>query len=83
MKFYIYLHKDTFLVRFNNCNFDVYIITLLINFLLYESLFILCFISIFLFSCKPSENKLSAQEIIDASIRVSGVDKIANATLIF
>jgi len=48
-----------------------------------KSLFILCFVSIFLFSCKPSENNLSAQEIIDASIRVSGVDKIANATLSF
>ena len=48
-----------------------------------KSLFILCFVSIFLFSCKPSENNLSAQEIIDASIRVSGVDKIANAKLSF
>ena len=48
-----------------------------------KPLFILCFISIFLFSCKPLENNLSAQEIIDASIRVSGVDKIANATLSF
>ena len=48
-----------------------------------KSLFILCFVSIFLFSCKPSENNFSAQEIIDASIRVSGVDKIANATLSF
>ena len=48
-----------------------------------KSLFILCFVSIFLFSCKPQENNLSAQEIIDASIRVSGVDKIANAKLSF
>lgn len=48
-----------------------------------KPLFILCFTSIFLFSCKPLENNLSAQEIIDASIRVSGVDKIANATLSF
>ena len=48
-----------------------------------KPLFILCFISIFLFSCKPLENNLSAQEIIDASIRVSGVDKIGNATLSF
>ena len=48
-----------------------------------KSLFILCFISFCLFSCKPQENNLSAQEIIDASIRVSGVDKIANATLSF
>ena len=48
-----------------------------------KPLFILCFISIFLFSCKPLENNLSAQEIIDASICVSGVDKIANTTLSF
>ena len=48
-----------------------------------KSLFILCFISFFLFSCKALENNPSAQEIIDASIRVSGLDKIANAKLSF
>ena len=41
------------------------------------------YLNFLMFTCKPSEKKLSAQEIIDASIRVSGVDKIANATLIF
>ena len=83
MKLFINLHKDTFLVRFYNCNFEAYNPTELNKYQFMKSLFILCSISIILFSCKPTENKLSAQEIIDKSIKVTGVDKIKNATLSF
>jgi hypothetical protein len=36
-----------------------------------------------LYSCKPIDNNLLAHEIIDTSINVSGVDKIANSILTF
>jgi len=36
-----------------------------------------------LYSCKPIDNNLLAHEIIDTSINVSGVDKIANSLLTF
>ncbi|MGB2430622.1 MAG: DUF6503 family protein [Flavobacteriaceae bacterium] len=36
-----------------------------------------------MFACKPSEKKLSAQDIIDTCIDVSGANKISNATLTF
>ena len=36
-----------------------------------------------MFTCKPSEKKLSAQDIIDTCIDVSGVNKLSNATLTF
>lgn len=48
-----------------------------------RSLFILCSISIVIFSCKPIEKEFLAQEIIDKSINLSGTGKIANATLSF
>ena len=48
-----------------------------------KSLFIVCSISIYLFSCTPMEKNLTAQEIIDTSIIVSGVSKISNASLSF
>ena len=48
-----------------------------------KSLLIVCSISIYLFSCKPIKNNLSAQEIIDTSINVSGMHKIPNASLSF
>jgi len=38
---------------------------------------------IFIISCKPSPKNLTAQEIIDKSILVSGSDKIANSELKF
>lgn len=83
MKLFINLYKDTFLVRFYNCNFDGYNTTELNKYQFMKSLFILCSISIVLFSCKPIENELSTQEIIDKSIKVTGVDKIKNAKLSF
>lgn len=36
-----------------------------------------------MFTCKPSKKKLSAQDIIDTCIDVSGANKISNATLTF
>ena len=36
-----------------------------------------------MFTCKPTEKKLSAQDIIDTCIDVSGANKISNATLTF
>lgn len=36
-----------------------------------------------MFTCKPSKKKLSAQDIIDTCIDVSGVNKLSNATLTF
>lgn len=48
-----------------------------------KSLLISCCISILLYSCKPIGNNLLAHEIIDTSINVSGVDKIANSILTF
>ena len=48
-----------------------------------KSLLISCCISILLYSCKPIDNNLLAHEIIDTSINVSGVDKIANSILTF
>lgn len=44
---------------------------------------ILCLFSIVLISCKEKENKLTAQQVIDKSIAVSGVDKISNSVLSF
>ena len=38
---------------------------------------------IFLISCKPSEHKLTAQQIIDKTIVYSGADKVANAEITF
>ncbi|MGJ8760464.1 MAG: DUF6503 family protein [Polaribacter sp.] len=37
----------------------------------------------FLISCKPSENKLTAQQIIDKAIISSGSDKVANSEINF
>jgi len=37
----------------------------------------------FLISCKPSENKLTAQQIIDKAIISSGADKVSNAEIKF
>ncbi|PQJ73723.1 DUF6503 family protein [Polaribacter butkevichii] len=37
----------------------------------------------FLISCKPSENKLTAQQIIDKTIVYSGADKVANSEIKF
>lgn len=48
-----------------------------------RSLFIVIIFSITLISCKSEEKALTAQEIIDKSIEVSGVDKISNSTLSF
>jgi hypothetical protein len=48
-----------------------------------RSLFLLFIFSTVLISCKPEEKKLTAQQVIDKSIVVSGVDKIPNSTLSF
>ncbi|WP_158837727.1 DUF6503 family protein [Polaribacter sp. L3A8] len=37
----------------------------------------------FLISCKPSENKLTAQQIIDKTILYAGADKVANSEIKF
>ncbi|WP_166384771.1 MULTISPECIES: DUF6503 family protein [unclassified Polaribacter] len=37
----------------------------------------------FLISCKPSENKLTAQQVIDKAIISSGADKVANSEIKF
>ncbi len=39
--------------------------------------------AIFLISCKPSETKLTAQQIIDKTIIYSGADKVANSEITF
>tara|TARA_R110000787_G_scaffold167495_10_gene280451 strand:- start:1280 stop:2023 length:744 start_codon:yes stop_codon:yes gene_type:complete len=40
-------------------------------------------LSLLFVCCKPEEKKLTAQQIIDASMEVSGVNKIPNSTLSF
>ncbi|TXD49338.1 DUF6503 family protein [Polaribacter sp. IC073] len=45
----------------------------------YLSLFLLAF----LFSCKTSETKLTAQQVIDKTIVYSGADKVANSEISF
>lgn len=45
--------------------------------------FLIIFSLILLISCKPEETKLTAQQIIDKSIEVSGVQKVSNATISF
>ncbi|ARV05588.1 deoxyribose-phosphate aldolase [Polaribacter sp. SA4-10] len=44
---------------------------------------ILLFSLLFFLSCKPSEAKLTAQQIIDKSILYSGADKVANSEITF
>lgn len=48
-----------------------------------RNLVLLFIFSIVLISCKSKENELTAQQIIDKSIEVSGVDKISNSLLSF
>ena len=48
-----------------------------------RSLLLLIIFSTTLISCKPSEKALTAQEIIDKSIEVSGANKISNSLLSF
>ena len=48
-----------------------------------RNLVILCIFSIALSSCISKEKELTAQEIIDKSIVISGVDKIGNSELAF
>lgn len=45
----------------------------------YLSIFFLAFF----IACKPSEKQMNAQQIIDKTINVSGVDKVANARVSF
>ncbi|AUC84215.1 deoxyribose-phosphate aldolase [Polaribacter sp. ALD11] len=45
--------------------------------------YLLILLSAFLFSCKSSETKLTAQQIIDKTIVYSGADKVANSQISF
>ncbi|MGY0408162.1 MAG: DUF6503 family protein [Polaribacter sp.] len=45
---------------------------------------IVCFLSIIFFiSCKPAKTKLTAEEIVNKSIRYSGAQKVANSEITF
>jgi len=48
-----------------------------------RTLFSFFLFSILLISCKPEEKKLTAQQIIDKSIAISGVDKVPNSEVAF
>jgi hypothetical protein len=48
-----------------------------------KPVFLLFIFSIALISCKPEEKTLTAQQIIDKSIEISGASKVPNSTLFF
>ena len=70
-------NKDTFLITIKKCNLAV--INQSNQLMRYSFLFLI----VLIFSCNPSEKKLSAQEIIDKSIQVSGANFVKNATIFF